>query len=99
MRGADVVDFRAHFEANRPRFFTVLLGFQLVDFTDAALERQALGTDWNVLHLVSVVVFGAAFMGGIKTGNRTYHGVVAVAWLLTCIGWGVSGFHLQIAVQ
>lgn len=47
VRGADVVDFRVHFEANRPRFFALLLGFQVVDVSDRALERSALGTDWK----------------------------------------------------
>ena len=35
VRGEDVIDFRAHFESNRPRFFTVWLVFQAVDFADA----------------------------------------------------------------
>ena len=43
VRGAEVIDFRAHFERNRPRFFLVCLAFQAVDFFDVVLERRALG--------------------------------------------------------
>ncbi len=96
VRGADVVDFRVHFEANRPRFFALLLGFQVVDVSDRALERSALGTDWNVVHLVSVVVFSVLFLVGMRTGNRSYHGFVAVARLLTCLGWAFSGIATPI---
>jgi hypothetical protein len=91
VRGDEVVDFRAHFEANRPRFFTVCLIFQVVDFADAALERQAIGTPWVGLHLVSLVVFAGAFVIGIRTGNRSFHGVLAIAWLVVCLFWGVGG--------
>ncbi len=96
VRGEEVIDFRAHFEANRPRFFTVWLVFQAVDFSDAALERLALATDWVPLHLVSVVVFGIGFIIAIRSGNRTYHGVLALAWLSVCILWGVGGLRHPI---
>ncbi len=96
VRGAEVIDFRAHFEANRPRFFMVCLAFQAVDFTDAALERQALGSEWVPLHLASVAVFSIAFFIGIRSSNRAYHGVVAIAWLLLCLFWGVGGFREPI---
>ena len=78
------------------RFFTVCLLFQVVDFADAALERQALGTDWVRLHLVSVVAFGIAFIIAIRSSNRTYHGALAIAWLLLCLFWGVGGARQPI---
>lgn len=96
VRGDEIVDFHAHFEANRPRFFTVCLAFQAVDFADALLERQALGTDWAPLHLVSLVAFGVAFIIAIRVRNRTYHGVLALAWLLVCLSWGVGGLRTPI---
>jgi len=96
VRGADVIDFRAHFEANRPRFFTMLLTFQAVDFVDALLERKALGLDWAPLHLISLVLFSTAFVAAIRTSNRTYQGTLAIAWLLTCLFWGISGFREPI---
>ena len=91
VQGDEVVDFRAHFEANRPRFFAVCLAFQVVDFADAALERQALGTDWVPLHLLSIVGFAGAFVIAIRSSNRSYHGVLAIAWLLVCLSWGYGG--------
>jgi hypothetical protein len=96
VRGAEVTDFRVHFEANRPRFFAVCLLFQVVDFADAALERQALGTDWAPFHLASVVTFGIAFLIAIRNCNRTYHGVLAIAWLLLCLFWGAGGIRQPI---
>ena len=96
VRGAEVTDFRAHFEANRPRFFAVCVAFQVVDFSKAALQRQALGSDWVPLHLASVVAFGVAFIIGIRSSNRAYHGVLAVAWLLLCLWWGVGGLREPI---
>ena len=98
VRGDEVIDFRAHFEANRPRFFTVCLAFQGVDFADAALERQALGTDWASLHLISLVAFGLAFLIAIRWGNRAFHGVLALAWLLVCLAWGVGALGQPILV-
>lgn len=90
VRGAEVVDFRSHFEANRPRFFAMGVAFQVVDFNQTLLMRQALDTDLNVLRLASVVVFGLAFVVAIRSSNRTYHGVLALSWLMVCIGWGVG---------
>ncbi len=96
VKGAEIIDFRAHFEANRPRFFMVCLAFQAVDFTDAALEQQALGSGWVPLHLVSLVVFSVAFAIGIRSNNRALHGALAIAWLLVCISWGVKGVREPI---
>ncbi len=96
VRGEEVVDFRAHFEGNRARFFFILLAFQVVDFSDAALEGRALGLDWNPLQLTSLVVFALGFALAIRTRNRVYHGLLAVAWLLVCIGWGVEGLDVPI---
>ncbi len=96
VRGAEIIDFRAHFKANRPRFFMVCLAFQAVDFTDAALEQQALGSGWVPLHLVSLVVFSVAFAIGIRSNNRAFHGALAIAWLLVCISWGVKGVREPI---
>ncbi len=96
VKGAEIIDFRAHFEANRPRFFMVCLAFQAVDFTDAALEQQALGSGWVPLHLVSLVVFSVAFAIGIRSNNRAFHGALAIAWLLVCISWGVKGVREPI---
>lgn len=93
VRGEEVVDFRSHFEANRPLFFAMAAAFQVVDFADTMLTRQALGTDWNPLHLVSLVAFGTAFVVAIRTSNRTYHGALALAWLMVCIWWGVGALR------
>jgi len=98
VRGAEVKDFRAHFEANRARLFMICLAFQVVDLLDAVLERQALGTDWSPVQLTLIAVFGAAFVVGIRSSNRLFHGVLAVAWLVTCISWGVAGLDNPILV-
>ena len=98
VRGSEVVDFKAHFEANRPRFFMVCVAFQVVDFFDAILERQALSVDWSPVQLTLLALYSIAFFVGIRTGNRTYHGVLAVAWLLTCIWWGIAGLDDPILV-
>ena len=90
VRGSEVTDFRIHFEANRPRFFMVCLAFQVIDFSDVVLERQALGGDWAPIQLTLLGLYAIAFVVGFRTSNRTYHGVLAVAWLLTCISWGVG---------
>ena len=76
--------------------FMVCLAFQAVDFTDAALEQQALGSGWVPLHLASLVVFSVAFAIGIRTNNRAFHGALAIAWLLVCISWGVKGVREPI---
>ena len=82
VRGSEVIDFKAHFEANRVRFFLVCLAFQVVDFSHAVLERQALGTDWSGIRLTVLALFAIAFVVGARTSNRTYHGVLVLAWLL-----------------
>ncbi len=98
VRGEEVIDFRAHFEANRPRFFMVCLAFQAVDFGDAALEHQALGSDWEPLRLALLALFAVGFVVGIRTHSRSFHGVLAVAWLLVCLMWGVGGLREPIVV-
>lgn len=90
VRGAEIIDFRAHFECNRCRFFMVCLAFQAVDFADVLLERQALGVAWNPLALTLLVVFAVAFVIAIRTSNRSFHGGLAIAWLIACLGWGVG---------
>ena len=96
VRGSEVIDFKAHFEANRVRFFLVCLAFQVVDFSHAVLERQALGTDWSGIRLTVLALFAIAFVVGVRTSNRTYHGVLVLAWLLTCILWGVGALDEPI---
>jgi len=96
VRGSEVIDFKAHFEANRVRFFLVCLAFQVVDFSHAVLERQALGTDWSGIRLTVLALFAIAFVVGARTSNRTYHGVLVLAWLLTCILWGVGALDEPI---
>jgi len=91
LRGSEVIDFRAHFEANRVRFFMVCLAFQFIDLADAVLERRALGTEWSALQLTLIALFALAFIVGIRTSNRTFHGALALAWLVTCLSWGVAG--------
>ena len=98
VRGSEVIDFRTHFEANRPRFFMVCLAFQVVDLADAGLERHALGTDWSPVQLTLIALFAVAFLIGVRASNRTYHGVLALAWLLACISWGVAGLDAPILV-
>jgi hypothetical protein len=99
VRGSEVVDFRTHFEANRPRFFMVCVAFQVIDFLDAYLERQALGSDWSPVQLTLLGIYAIAFLVGIRTGNRTFHGLLAVAWLLTCIFWGIAGLDDPIVAS
>lgn len=96
VRGAEIIDFRAHFECNRPRFFMVWLVFQAVDFAHAALEKQALGSDWDPLRLASLVVFAVAFAIGRRSDDRAFHGALAIAWLLVCLWWGVGGLREPI---
>ena len=99
VRGSEVVDFRQHFEANRPRFFLLCLAFQLVDFADVLLERNALGTAWNTLHILSLVAFGGAFVVAMRTSDRRFHGALAIAWLVVCMGWGLGGLDAPIVVE
>lgn len=96
VRGSEVVDFRSHFELNRPRFFMVCLAFQAVDFLDAILEQQAFGTDWEPLRLLLIAIYAIAFAVGIRTSNRTFHGTLALGWLLTCIYWGIGALDNPI---
>ena len=96
VRGAEIVDFREHFESNRPRFFTVCLAFQFVDFADVALEREALGTPFNPLHLLSIVGFGIAFLFAIRTANRAFHAALAIGWLVVCLSWGAGALSSPI---
>ena len=98
VQGEEITDFRAHFEENRPRFFMVWLAFQVVDFADVVLARQALGSDWDRFRVVSLGVFAGAFAVGIRSSDRTFHGSVAIAWLLVCLWWGVRGLSAPILV-
>jgi hypothetical protein len=68
----------------------VCLAFQVIDFSDVVLERQALGGDWAPVQLTLLALYAIAFLVGFRTSNRSYHGVLAVAWLLTCISWGIG---------
>ncbi len=97
VRGAEVTDFKSHFEANRSRFFIVCFLFQIVDLSDIVLERQALGTPWSPIQLILLVLFSLGFLVGIRSGNRVYHGTLAVAWLVTCLSWGVAGLSHPIS--
>ena len=96
VRGAEIIDFRAHFECNRPRFFMVLLVFQAVDLAEAALKQQALGAGWAPLRLAALVVFTVGFAVGMRSSNRAYHGALAIAWLLLCLAWGVGALQEPI---
>ena len=98
VRGAEIIDFRAHFEANRPLFFMVWLVFLAVDFADVALARQALGSDWDLFRLASLGAFSFAFAVGIRNNDRAFHGSLAIAWLLVCLWWGVEGLSEPILV-
>jgi hypothetical protein len=51
---------------------------------------------WSGKHLSTLVIFGVGFLIGIRASNRTYHVVLAIAWLLTCLFWGVAGFREPI---
>ena len=99
VRGAEVVDFGAHFEANRVRFFIVALVFQAVDFADTVLEARALSSELNHLRLFFIGVYAVAFLLATRTRNRTYHGTVAVAWFLTCVYWGMKALGNPIIVS
>ena len=96
VRGAEIIDFRVHFECNRRRFFMVCLAFQTVDLADVALEGQALGFGWDPLRLALIVLFAAAFVIGIRNNNRAFHGALAIAWLLVCVWWGITGLREPI---
>ncbi len=96
VRGAEIIDFRAHFECNRPRFFMVWLVFQAVDFAAVALKNQALAAGWDPLRLASFVLFAVAFAIGIRNNNRAFHGALAIAWLLVCLWWGAGGLREPI---
>lgn len=96
VRGQEVIDFGAHFEANRRRFFTVAVAFQVVDLVDAWLEHQALGSEWSPLRMGLLALFTGAFFIGRSTSNRTFHGALAVTWLVVCLMWAVGGFRTPI---
>ena len=98
VRGAEIIDFRAHFECNRCRFFMVCLAFQAIDFADVLLERQALGSAWEPLRLALLAVFTVAFVIARRTSNRAFHGALAIAWLLVCLWWGLDGIREPIFV-
>jgi hypothetical protein len=74
----------------------VWLAFQAVDFASVALKQQALGSGWDRLRLVSLVLFAAAFVVGIRSDNRAFHGALAIAWLLVCLWWGAGGLREPI---
>ena len=99
VQGAEITDFRAHFEANRTRFFMVWLAFQAVDFADAALARQALGSGWDPSRLVALGVFSVAFALAMRTSKRAFHGWLAITWLTVCLWWGVRGLSEPILVR
>ena len=60
------------------------------------MERQALGTDWSPVQLSVIAVFTVAFLGGLRTSNRSYHGFLAIGWLVACIAWGIAGLNMPI---
>ncbi len=99
VRGSEVVDFKAHFEANRTRFFTVALVFQVVDFADTFLEAGFLDQEVNALRLGLVAFYALGFLLALGTRNRIYHGTLAVAWLLTCVFWGIKALDNPILVS
>ena len=51
-----------------------------------------------MIQLTLIVVFALAFVVGIRTPNRVFHGVLAVAWLAACISWGVAALSHPIIV-
>jgi hypothetical protein len=99
VRGSEVVDFEAHFEANRMRFFMVALVFQVVDFADTILEASALNEDVNALRLGLIAVYAIGFLLALGTRSRVYHGTLAVAWFVTCLFWGFKALDSPILVS
>ena len=76
--------------------WSLLQFLTLVDLADVILERQALGTDWNTLHMLSLVGFSGAFLVAMRTPDRRFHGFLAVASLVVCLGWGIGGLGTPI---
>ncbi|MEM7708148.1 MAG: hypothetical protein AAF358_21525 [Pseudomonadota bacterium] len=90
VRGGEVTDFRAHFEANRVRFFSLGLLFVLTDIVDGLLEHLAIGLPLAPGQFITLGLEFVLFVGGLKTASERYHGAVAVLFCLGSIGWLVS---------
>ena len=43
-----------------------------------------------------IAIFAAAFVIGVRTSDRVFHGVFAVAWSVACISGGVAGLDNPI---
>lgn len=87
-RGAEVIDFRAHFQRNRKWFFLVVAAFVPVDVFNSFLEGTAvLAGEFNGGYLLFI---GGSFLGSIvavRTRNELYHGIFGLAWLISLLAW------------
>ena len=60
------------------------------DATEQVNNRQALGSAWEPLGLTLLAAFSVAFVIAIRSSNRSFHGALAIAWLVACLGWGIG---------
>ena len=70
-----------------------LMVVELLNATDQDLRDSGKESQYV---LVSLVAFSIAFLIAIRTSNRSYHGVLALAWLFVCFAWGIGALDEPI---
>lgn len=95
-REHDGVNFEERFYSRRKWFFGLLVLFLVFDLLDTTLKGAGHLGDLGPRYLILNSVFAAAFIGGMVTTNRRFHGAFAVIYLVAQLQWIFERFF-QIA--
>ncbi len=86
-RGDEVTDFRLHFEANRTRFYWVVLMLFAVDLFDAYLEHTMASVPWDVGQLVQVGICLVLLAACLASRQRWLDILLAAVFHVGLWGW------------
>lgn len=87
VKGAEVTDFRQHFDDNRRRFYIVGLCLVVTDALDGLMEHQIVGGDLNPGQFITLIVYAALFVAGIVMKSKRLDAFAAVVFLLGLLGF------------
>jgi len=87
VRVDEVTDFRAHFHANRARFFSLGILFVVTDALDGWFEHRATQIDLNPGQYGTLAVNLVLFSIGIRNSGERFNGAAAILFLVGLVGF------------